>query len=76
MYVLGVYSMIDNKLLREIAQPLYKMYNNKTIEICNKYENVTYIDIFGAKNYIAPNDNHPTYEGQEYISKQIIKKLK
>ena len=76
MYVLGVYPMIDKTLLREIAQPLYKIYNNRIRKICNKYNNVTYIDIFGAKDYIAPLDNHPTYEGQKYISDQVIKKLK
>ncbi len=78
MYVLGVYPMIDNrlKLIRYIVSPLYKIYNKKIVDICNKYDNVIYIDIYGTQNYISPYDNHPTYEGQKYIAKQIVKRLK
>lgn len=73
VYVLGVYSMIENKSLRFLAQPLYALYNTKIKDICCKYDNVHYVDIFGTKKFVAPQDNHPTFEGQEYIAKQIIK---
>ena len=76
IYVLGVYPMIDKKWIRFILQDFYKTYNKKVKAICDKYDNVTYVDIFGTQNYIAPKDNHPTYEGQKYIARQLIKKLK
>lgn len=73
VYVLGTYTIIENKVLRFFANPFYAMYNNALIKICSKYDNVHYVDIFGAKKYIAPNDCHTTFEGQKYITKQIIK---
>lgn len=76
IYVLGVYSMIESKFLRFIAQPLYILYNNKIQKICSKYNNVHYVDIFGTKKYVARQDNHPTLEGQKYMAKQIIKTMK
>lgn len=76
VYVLGVYPMLENKLLRLVAQPLYAIYNNKLQEICKKHTNVYYVDIFNTKKFIAPHDNHPTFEGQEYMAKQIIKTIK
>lgn len=75
VYVLGVYSMIDNKFLRFVAQPLYVLYNEQIKQICSKYDNVHYVDIFGTKKYVAYHDNHPTFEGQKYMTKQIIKTM-
>lgn len=75
IYVLGVYSMIENKTLRFFAQPLYALYNNKIKNICSKYNNVHYVDIFDTKKYVAHHDNHPTFEGQKYMAKQIIKSM-
>lgn len=73
VYVLGVYSMIEYSFLRFIAQPFYAIYNKKIKEICDKFPNVHYVDIFGTKRFVAYHDNHPTFEGQKYITKQIIK---
>lgn len=75
IYVLGVYAMLENKALRTIVQPLYAIYNSKIQKICSEYQNVHYVDIFGTKKYIAYHDNHPTFEGQKYIAKQIIKTM-
>lgn len=75
VYVLGVYSMVDNKFVRFIAEPLYNLYNTEIKKICLKYNNVHFVDVSGTKKYIAYHDNHPTYEGQKYMSKQIIKTM-
>ncbi len=73
IYVLGVYPMVEQAYLRIFLQEFYKLYNNKIKEICNKFNNAKYIDIFNTQKFIAPKDNHPTYEGQKFISKQLIK---
>ena len=75
VYVLGVYPMIENKWLRKLSEPLYTYYNKQVKIMCDKFENVYYVDIFDTKNYIAPQDEHPTFEGQQYMTKQIIKTI-
>lgn len=73
IYALGSYSMIEQKKIRELAKPLYRYFNKNLKNVCDKYENVHYVDIFGTKEFVAPNDNHPTYEGQEFIAHSVIK---
>lgn len=73
IYVLGVYAMLDNQVARDLVFPLVNLYNSRLNKIISKYEQVHYIDIVNVKNMVAPNDMHPTFEGQKYIAKQIIK---
>lgn len=75
IYVLGVYPMIEQKFLREILQEAYKIYNSKLESICNKYDNIYYVDVFGNKEYVAKHDNHPNYKGQCYMKKQVLNSI-
>lgn len=75
IYMLGVYAMIEQKTLREIAQPIYQLYNNQLKQIANELPQVHYINIEGAKQYVAPQDNHPTFKGQCYMADQVLDKM-
>lgn len=73
IYVLGVYAMLDNQTLRNLVGPVVRFYNYQLKKILAPYKNVHYVDITKVKNMVAPLDMHPTYEGQVYISNQLIK---
>ncbi len=75
IYVLSVYSMIEQKTLRTIASPLYSLYNQELQKVCAKYDHVHYVDISKTRKFVAPQDNHPTFTGQQHIAKQIIKTM-
>lgn len=75
IYVLGVYAMLDNATLRDLVFPFVEWYNHDLKQIVAKFDHVHYVDIRKVKNMVAPNDMHPTLEGQEYISKQIVKTM-
>ncbi len=73
IYVLGLYSNKNSKILSMIIEYLYNYCNEFIKSICERYPNVHYVDIFELKNFI--DYNTPTLEGQKFISKQIIKTM-
>lgn len=75
VYVLGVYAMLDDQKLRDIVFPFVEWYNYELRKIISKYDNVHYVDIKEVKNMVAEKDMHPNLEGQEYITKQMIKTM-
>lgn len=75
IYLLGVYPMIENKILRYLLQDFYRIYNAYLKKVCSKLIDVYYVDVFENIKNVAPHDNHPNFKGQQLIKKQVINSI-
>lgn len=72
IYMLGVYPLSTNKIIETALIPFVILYNKKLKHLCEKYDNVYFVDIFDTKNYMSSNDGHPNLEGHKFISSKIL----
>ena len=74
--VVGYYTPFKEHEKLETMDMIVKFANKKLEELCNEYEFqfVDIFDLFKENNYLTnPNDIHPSVEGYEAMSKEIIK---
>lgn len=74
--VIGYYTPFQEHAKLEIMDTVIKFANKKLEELCIEYKMqfVDVFDLFKENNYLPnPNDIHPSKEGYEAISKEIIK---
>lgn len=75
IYMFGVYPMFESSTARNILLPFYKYANSRVSELCNNYDNVFYVDVIENRNYVAPHDIHPNFQGQCYMKEQVLRKI-
>lgn len=75
IYMFGVYPMFESSTVRNILLPFYKYANSRVSELCNNYDNVFYVDVIENRNYVAPHDIHPNFQGQCYMKEQVLRKI-
>ncbi len=75
IYMFGVYPMFKNQIMRDILTPVYNIANKKVRDFCNTYDNVYYVEAIGNKNFVAPKDVHPNFDGQCYMKEQVAQKI-
>lgn len=75
IYVLGGYTAFENKVVRQMLNPIYEAYNNEIKKICDKYPNIHFVNISNISNHIAKKDIHPTREGQIVMAESILDKI-
>ena len=74
--VIGYYTPFQEHTKLELMDTVIKFANKKLEELCIEYKMqfVDVFDLFKENNYLPnPNDIHPSKEGYEAISKEIIK---
>jgi len=74
--VVGYYTPFENHEKIDTMDEIIKFANKKLEELCNEYDMyfVDVFELFKENPYLPnPNDIHPSIEGYEAISKEIIK---
>ena len=74
--VVGYYTPFEEHEKIDRMDEIIKFANKKLEELCNEY-NMQFVDVFDLfkqNEYLPhPNDIHPSVEGYEAMSKEIIK---
>lgn len=75
VYVFGLYVPSDNFFLQRLGTPVINSINSSLESVCDKYENVHYVDVSCVAFEVLDGDFHPTQAGQRIIAAKVAESI-
>ena len=75
IYVLGLYVPSDNFFLQRLGSIAINLINRDLKAICNKYDNVHFVDISCVSFAVLDRDFHPDQDGQRIVAVKLAETI-
>lgn len=71
IFVMGIYVPSDNFFVNRAGAIVINKMNNRIKSVCEKYDNVYYVDVSSVSFAVLDGDFHPNQEGQKIIASKL-----
>lgn len=75
VFVMGLYLPADNFFVNRAGSLFIRKINNRIQEVCNRFENVYYVDVSSVCFEILEGDFHPNQNGQTIMAHELAKAM-
>lgn len=75
IFVMGLYMPSDNFWLNRLGSTFINKINKRLRRVCDKYDNVYYVDVSSVSLCVLEGDFHPDQDGQKIIANKLSKSI-